>query len=57
MAEKNKKTVVLNLVKLEYLLKDIELSQTDLANIIEVDPNTLRRWLNGSIKRVKELML
>ena len=33
----------------------MNISQNQLAQIIEVDSNTLRRWINGDIKRVKTI--
>ena len=50
-----KKTLILDSNSIEKHLRERNMSKTELAHAIDIDLNTLRRWLNGSIKRVKRV--
>ena len=48
-----KNTVFLNFVALNKLVEQNLTKRSVLADSIGIDESTLRRWLNGKIKRVK----
>ena len=53
MVSSKSKTVFLNIPEIEQRLRSTGLKQKDLAVFLGVDTNTLQRWMNGEIKKVK----
>ena len=51
MVSSKSKTVFLNIPEIEQRLRSTGLKQKDLAVFLGVDTNTLRRWMNGEIKK------